>query len=191
MPEPGTLVATLPTARGEIVVRYPQWGDAPMLLDYINALSRERTFLLVQGEQLTLAQEEEWLRQRLEEIVAGDLVYLMAVAGDRTVGGVNIARGRGVTRHIGDFGIAIAADHRGLGLGTALLRLAIAEAERRMEGLRLITLHVFANNHLAHALYRKHGFVEYGRLPGGIRHREEHVDAVYMYRPAGSAQQTD
>jgi len=67
-----------------------------------------------------------------------------------------------------------------------LLQLVIDEAERRIDGLRLIQLHVFGNNELAYRLYLNHGFIEYGRLPGGVLHRGQYVDNISMYRPVGS-----
>jgi RimJ/RimL family protein N-acetyltransferase len=59
----------------------------------------------------------------------------------------------------------------------------IAEAEAHMEGLRIIELSVFANNERAHRLYQNQGFIEFGRLPGGILRRGEYVDHIYMYKP--------
>lgn len=60
------------------------------------------------------------------------------------------------------------------------------ETEYRLDGLRLVQLHVFGNNELALRLYEKHGFIEFGRLPDGVLHRGEYVDGIYMYRPVDS-----
>ena len=186
MLEQGSIVTRIPTAHGDVTIRYPQDGDAPALLAFINALSAERTFVLLQGEQLTLEQEEEWLRARLEELAAGDLVHLVVVAGDRVVGSAGVSRGKGIDRHVGTLGIALSADFRGLGLGSRLLQAVLEEAELRLDGLHLIQLHVFGNNELAFRLYEKHGFIEFGRLPGGVLHRGQYVDGVSMFRPVES-----
>lgn len=186
MPEHGSMLARIPTAKGDVTIRYPHHGDASALLAYINALSVEQTFLLVQGEQLTLEQEQDWLRNRLEEITSGDLVHLFVVVGDRVVGSAGVSRGKGIERHVGTLGIALSADFRGMGLGSRLLQAIISEAERQLEGLRMVQLHVFGNNDLAYRLYIKHGFIEFGRLPGGVLHRGQYVDGLYMYRPVGS-----
>jgi putative acetyltransferase len=186
MPEHGSMVARISTAKGDVTIRYPRHGDAPALLAYINTLSVEQTFLLVQGEQLTLEQEQDWLRNRLEEITSGDLVHLLLVAGDRVVGSAGVSRGKGIERHVGTLGIALSADFRGIGLGSRLLQAILGEAERQLDGLRIVQLHVFGNNDLANRLYVKHGFIEFGRLPGGVLHRGQYVDGVYMYRPVGS-----
>lgn len=188
MPAPGQIVTTFPTPPGDVVIRYPQAGDAPALLEYINAVSREQTFISFQGEQLTLEQEEAWLRDRLAEIAAGTNVTLAAWAGDRVIGTTGIGLKPLAERHIGVFGISVAHDFRGFGVGNRMLKSVIAEAETHLAGLRVIELGVFANNSLAHRLYQKHGFIEYGRLPGGALRRGEYVDHIYMYRVVGGGQ---
>ncbi|CAN5742224.1 GNAT family N-acetyltransferase [soil metagenome] len=185
MPFPGQIVSTFPTPSGEVTIRYPKAGDAPALLEYINAVSREQTFISFQGEQLTIEQEEAWLRDRLAEITAGTNVTLSAWVEDRVIGTTGIGLKPLAERHIGVFGISVAADFRGLGVGTKMLQSVIAEAETHLAGLRIIELGVFANNELAYRLYQKHGFIEFGRLPGGALRRGEYVDHIYMYRVVG------
>jgi L-phenylalanine/L-methionine N-acetyltransferase len=184
MPEHGTVVATFESPHGPINLRYLQDGDAPALLDFINALSREQTFILFQGEQLTLAQEEAWLRDRLDEIAAGNRVHLVAMRQQLVAGAVEVSLKPLAERHVGVIGISVASAMRGIGLGQRLLEAAIAEAAAYLDGLRLFDLDVFANNVAALALYRKLGFVEYARLPGGVRHAGTFVDLISMYRPA-------
>lgn len=75
-------------------------------------------------------------------------------------------------RHRGRFGIAVARDWRGRGVGTALIRTMIdwARAHPHIEKIRL---GVLGENHRAVELYRRLGFVEEARragefkLPGG------------------------
>jgi ribosomal protein S18 acetylase RimI-like enzyme len=91
-----------------------------------------------------------------------------------------------VSSHVGYFGIGVAPEWRGMGLGTLLMQAVIAEAERHLGGLRLIQLDVFANNERGIQLYRKLGFTEYARLPGAVHHRGNYVDLISMYRPVVS-----
>lgn len=73
--------------------------------------------------------------------------------------------------------LAVRADARCLGLGTALLAEILAEARRR--GLARLTLEVRPSNQAALALYAAAGFVEAGRRPGYYSDSGE--DAVIMW----------
>ena len=183
MPGPGTVVAEHETPHGTVVFRYPLSTDAPAALEFVNALSAERTFVLFQGQQLTLAEEAAWLNERLARIAAGTGISLFAFAGDRYVGSAAIELGGLVSSHVGYFGIGLAPDWRDLGIGTLLMRAVIAEAERYLTGMRMIQLDVFADNERGIHLYRKLGFTEYSRLPGGVYRRGEYRDMLSMYRP--------
>jgi RimJ/RimL family protein N-acetyltransferase len=82
----------------------------------------------------------------------------VAVADDEIVGSVHVERSR---HGFGEFGMAVAREWRGRGVGSALLATAIEWA--RQQGLHKLSLGVFAHNAAAIALYRKFGFVEEGR----------------------------
>ena len=174
MIEPGRRVLEIDTPHGPVAIRYLAPGDAAALLFYINMVSREQTYILFQGEQLTLEQEEHWLRERLDGLANGDDVTLMAEFDGKVVGVGGATRKPLVERHIAVLGLSIAADFRGQGLGTTLFRTLIDEAITHIPGLRILELSVFGTNTRAEALYRREGFVEHGRLPGGVLHRGEY-----------------
>lgn len=75
-------------------------------------------------------------------------------------------------RHTGKLGLGVIKSHRGRGIGTKLLQLAIEDAYEK--GRTRIELDVFASNTNAHALYRKLGFVEEGR-----QQKARYLDGVY------------
>lgn len=54
------------------------------------------------------------------------------------------------------YDIAVAEEHRGRGLGRALL--SAAEAWCRLRGLRTVSLHVFGHNTVARRLYESSGY---------------------------------
>ncbi|HVO71049.1 MAG TPA: GNAT family N-acetyltransferase [Aggregatilineaceae bacterium] len=182
---PGKIVFEGQTTKGlSVYLRYPTFDDLHALWEYINTLSQERTFLLVQGETISYDDETTWLKNQIEQIAHKQEVMIAALHGATLIGNTAIGLGRGVKRHVGTFGISVARDYRGQGVGELLARTVIDEAVAQLPGLQLIELEVFGNNPIAMSLYRKVGFVEYGRIPGGILHHGEPVDAVYMYRPA-------
>lgn len=66
-----------------------------------------------------------------------------------------------------DVGMLVAREHRGRGVGSALLAAAIDLARER--GLHKLVLGVFPHNAAGLALYRRFGFVEEGRRVRHIR----------------------
>jgi diaminopimelate decarboxylase len=104
---------------------------------------------------------------------------VVALDGDRVVGHVYVQReAHPVTRHVATLGIAVSADHRGEGIGMALM----AEAFRwgRNVGVEKIMLSVYPHNDAAIALYRRFGFVEEGRLVGHSRKSSGYEDEILM-----------
>ncbi|MEU3945068.1 GNAT family N-acetyltransferase [Streptomyces sp. NPDC029526] len=77
-------------------------------------------------------------------------------------------------------GLAVAEDARGLGVGRALVRAAVAEARR--QGARRITLRVLGHNAPARALYASEGFVVEGVQPEEFRVGGGYADDVLMGR---------
>lgn len=164
------------------IIRYPRENDAQAMCNYINTISKEQTFIRFQGEQITLEEEARYLQSQLEKISNKKSVQLMIFCGDDIMGISAVDLKDKTESHEGVFGISIAKDIRGEGIGRTLMRLTLEEAEKNLKGLRVITLGVFGNNALAQEMYKKFGFQEYGRLPGGILHRGQYVDHIYLYK---------
>ncbi|GGW91203.1 N-acetyltransferase [Streptomyces malachitofuscus] len=78
-------------------------------------------------------------------------------------------------------GLAVLAEARGLGVGRALVRAAVADA--RKHGARRITLRVLGHNTPARKLYESEGFVVEGVQPGEFYVDGEYVDDILMGRP--------
>ena len=89
-----------------------------------------------------------------------------------------------VTRHVASLGIAVSAEARGRGIGTALMDQAVRWA--RSVGVDKIVLSVYPNNTGAIALYRKFGFVQEGRLARHSRKSYGDEDEILMAAWIGS-----
>ena len=83
--------------------------------------------------------------------------------------GVDAVGTRDKLRHRAEFGISVLRAYWGLGLGRALTEACIQCAKEA--GYEQLELTVVAENERAIALYRKVGFVEFGRNPRGFRSR--------------------
>lgn len=165
-----------------ILIRSLQQNDVEALCRYMNALSEERTFVRFQGEQLTLEEETAYIIGQLQRMELNQTVQLVAFCEGTVVGVADVNMKDLVEKHVGAFGISIAQPYRGEGIGAVLMEMVLKEAAAQIPHLRIIMLEVFSDNMLAIAMYKKFGFVEYGRLPEGVLHNNAYVDTVYMYR---------
>ena len=93
--------------------------------------------------------------------------------------GVDAIGTRDKLRHRAEFGVSVLRAYWGLGLGRALTEACIQCAKEA--GYEQIELTVVAENERAIALYRKAGFVEFGRNPRGFRSRTSgYQEIVHM-----------
>jgi ribosomal protein S18 acetylase RimI-like enzyme len=181
--EQGTTVFEGRSRQGKsILIRSLQQNDAEALCRYMNVLSQERTFVRFQGEQLTLEEETAYITGQLQRMEKNQTVQLVAFCEGTLVGVADVNMKDLVEKHVGTFGISIAQPYRREGIGAMLMETVLKEAAAQLPHLRIIMLEVFSDNTLAIAMYKKSGFVEYGRLPEGILHNNAYVDMVYMFR---------
>ncbi|WP_405102673.1 GNAT family N-acetyltransferase [Micromonospora sp. NBC_01412] len=95
---------------------------------------------------------------------------VVAVEGDRVLGTAKMGTNRpGPGSHVSTASFMVAADARGLGVGTALCRHALGWArERGYAGMQFNA--VVETNRTAVELYRRHGFEVVGTVPGAFAH---------------------
>jgi ribosomal protein S18 acetylase RimI-like enzyme len=62
------------------------------------------------------------------------------------------------------------------------MELILKEAEKELGELKIVTLEVYATNEVAQNLYKKMGFVEYGKLPKGVMRSGTFEDRLMMYK---------
>ncbi|CAP57585.1 GNAT family N-acetyltransferase [Gluconacetobacter diazotrophicus] len=85
--------------------------------------------------------------------------------------------------HVCNAGYIVAPEARGQGVAGALCAHSLAAA-RRMGFAAMQFNAVVASNHVAVRLWRKHGFIIVGTVPGAYRHATlGRVDCHIMYRP--------
>lgn len=181
--KPGTVVYKGKTAKGlPVILRYPKLDDTSDLLNYINTLSSERTFIRFQGEQQTYQKEKKYLSSILRKIKENKDVHILAFSTTKLIGKADIRLRDKIDPHVGDFGLTVAKNYRAQGLGKLLIEKTIEGAKKNIPGIKIISLGVFGDNKVAISLYKKRGFLEYGRLPKGVLRRGKLVDHVYMYK---------
>jgi len=126
--------------------------------EVLDGVARERRYLAFL-EAPPLARMRRFV---LDGLSCGIAQYV-AVDGERVVGWCDVVpKSHETLRHSGTLGMGVAASHRGIGVGTALLRATLEGAFAR--GLTRVELVVRADNEHAIELYRRHGFELEGRL---------------------------
>lgn len=101
---------------------------------------------------------------------SGKEIYLCAVVDGHIVGTASVFTiGPNKVKHRAEFGIAIDKDYWGIGIGQALTEACIECS--KIAGYSQLELEVASDNASAIALYKKMGFVEFGRNPRGFYSR--------------------
>jgi RimJ/RimL family protein N-acetyltransferase len=165
-----------------LLIRSIQQGDAEQMMEYINTLSQEQTFIRFQGETLSLEEEQKYLDGQLKRLERHEVVQLLTFCDGKLIGNSGIDMQDKIHSHMGVFGISIARDYRGEGIGKLLMQCVLQEAIKHIPSLRIVVLNAFASNPQALGMYKKFGFVGFGMLPKGIFYKGEYEDYVYLYK---------
>lgn len=169
----------------KVIIRYPEARDLLQVWRYFNKISIEKTFITYQGQKISKKDEGQWLDKNLKLIRQKKKIILFVFIDNKLSGVSDIELKERVQKHIGLFGITLASETRGQGIGKLLMSLVISESQKKLSGLKMIILDCFSNNEIALKLYRSLGFIECGRLPGGLDYRGSFVDEISMYKPIG------
>lgn len=157
------------------VIRATEPDDAAQIAAIFRTPSAARGTL--QHPYLTTASS----RARIEGRPPGDL-YLVAVVEGEVVGTLSLARPTNPRRsHTALLGMAVREDWQGKGIGSALLRAALDQADNWM-GLVRIELSAWHDNHGAIALYQRFGFELEGRYRWNGLRDGKLTDSVAMAR---------
>lgn len=162
------------------VLRNGEESDGAAALENFNLTHEETDYLLSYPDEnsMTAADESEYLK---EKTASDNEIEIVAVVDGKIIGtaGIDAVGTKYKVKHRAEFGIAIAREYWGLGLGTALTNACIDCAKKA--GYTQLELNVVAENESAVALYSKLGFTEFGRNPKGFCSRTGgYMELVYM-----------
>ena len=108
--------------------------------------------------------------------------HLVATVDEQVVGHLRLSVEPSPRRsHVATFGVSVAAQARGRGVGSALMREMVNLCDNWLRVDR-IELTVFTDNPSAIALYRKFGFIVEGTGKRFALRNGEYVDAHFMAR---------
>ena len=160
-----------------VSIRQARPEDAAALVELGATIGREpEAWLLNTDGWRTVGEERRYLRALRRHPDAA--VYVAEDDGE-IVGRLSVARDpHSASRHVADLGLMVAASHRRLGIGRALLERAATWA--RDAGVEKLELHVFPWNEPAIRLYEQFGFEREGLRKAHYRRGDEYVDAILM-----------
>jgi ribosomal protein S18 acetylase RimI-like enzyme len=166
----------------DIIIRYPQNGDEKEMCQYINDLSKEKTFVRFQGEEILLKDEVSYLNSQLKKIEAKKAITLLVFGSDKLIAIADINMMDKTEKHIGMLSISVAKDFRGEGTGKLLMEILLKEAKQEIADLKIVTLEVYQMNSIAQNLYKEMSFIEYGMLPNGVIRNNTLENRILMYK---------
>lgn len=146
-----------------VVIREAETTDAGKLLAYTERAAGESDFLGFGAGEFELTEAEEVAYLELCR-ATDNQIYFVALVVDEIIGALNFAGGRRPrVRHVGEFGMSVAAAYWGQGVGGRLLDKLLEWAEQTGVVTK-INLRVRSDNQRALALYERKGFVKEGTL---------------------------
>jgi len=140
----------------------------------LDAVAKERRYLAFL-EAPPLEESRGFVRRN----IARGYPHCVALVDGSVVGWCDILPiDRPTMAHGGVLGVGVLREHRGKGIGTALIRSAIEMAKRA--GLTRIELTVREHNARAIALYERLGFVREGTKRNAVRVDGKYEDLICM-----------
>ena len=158
-------------------IREAEPGDATQLVELASSVGAEpQGWLLSTEEWRGVAAERKYLRAVRR---SGHAAVFVAEAPEGLVARLSVARDpHPASYHVADLGLMVAASHRRLGIGRALLERTVEWARAR--GISKLELHVFPHNEPAIALYESFGFEREGYRKRHYNRAGHYVDAILM-----------
>ena len=164
----------------EAVIRNGNETDGKAVFDVFNQTHAETDYLLSYPEENSFDSEQEaqFLKEKTKSLNETELVAVIdgKIAG---TAGIEAVGNKYKVKHRAELGISILKEYWGLGIGKALMMACIHCA--REAGYEQLELSVVAENERALSLYRKLGFVEFGRNPRGFKSKiTGYQEVIYM-----------
>lgn len=164
----------------ECCLRNGTESDGQAVFDHFNLTHGETDYLLSYPDENSFdaMREGQFLKERAE---SENEVLILAIVDNAVVGtaGIGAVGTKYKVRHRAEFGISVAKDFWGLGIGHSLMTACIECA--RTAGYIQLELNAVAENTRALSMYTKAGFVEYGRNPKGFHSRVTGFqEVIYM-----------
>jgi ribosomal protein S18 acetylase RimI-like enzyme len=151
--------------------------------DYNNSLIEEKAPICLFDRKISSKEAKEWIKRDLQKIKNKRMVVLLAKDKNKLIGLADIALYGGFQNHVGELGISVRKEYRGMGLGKYLMKEILNLAKRKLKPKpKIIRLSVFSTNKIAQNLYKKLGFKTVAKIPKQIQYKGKLIDEVIMIK---------
>ena len=162
----------------DLMIRTATLDDAEELRSYAIKLFAEDLPGIFRRADPTLEDEMGFIRTHLEP---DNSTLLVAVSDGGVVGLLDVLGGTLEQQaHEGTFGVSVDRDHRGRGVGSAMIRAMVAWTPEH--GISRLQAWAWASNPRALALYERLGFEREGLCRRAVMVDGEPVDAILIAR---------
>lgn len=162
------------------IIRNDTFEDGPEVSTFFTTTHGETDYLLSYPEEST--RDDEKQSNYLKKTTESDRkIELLAIVDGKVVGmaGFNAIGSKYKVRHRAEFGITVSKNYWGQGIGKAIMNACIECAKEA--GYIQLELDVVADNTRAIELYKKLGFIEFGRNPKGFQSKYSGFqELIYM-----------
>ena len=165
----------------ECILRNGEASDASAFLDCFLKCLTETEYLTTYPDEFE--SDLNIVSGRLDAMSKGEnSIELLAIVDDTVVGRANIRciNSKDKLKHRAGFGISIIKEYWGMGIGSLLTKACIECAKKA--GFAQLELEAVSENESALRLYKKHGFIEYGRNPKAFKTREGKWQELVLMR---------
>jgi len=178
---PGTVIKTVEIDGKNVVFRTPKESDLGDMLEHINSLIEERSFISMH-HKVTLADERKWLKGAIESLRKNKAITVIADVEGRGIASAHVEEGsKDAIRHVCEIGIGLSKEYRSMGIGTELMNVLLDIAKKVLK-CSIARLSVYEPNKAAMRVYEKCGFREVGRIPRGCNHYGKYYDEIIMVK---------
>ena len=163
------------------IIRNGTFEDGPEVSTFFTTTHGETDYLLSYPEEST--RDDEKQSNYLKETTESDReIELLAIVDGKVVGmaGFNAIGSKYKVRHRAEFGITVSKNYWGQGIGKAIMNACIECAKEA--GYIQLELDVVADNTRAIELYKKLGFIEFGRNPKGFQSKYSGFQELFYIR---------
>lgn len=165
----------------EVLLRNGTRDDGESVLNVFHKTHEETDYLLSYPDENSFddKQEGEFLEKKTN---SPNEIEIIAIVDGKVVGTAGIeAVGRNdKVKHRVEFGVSILKEYGGIGIGRELLNACIECAKEA--GYVQLELSVVSDNERAIAMYKKAGFIEFGRNPKGFHSRLSGYQVIVYMR---------